>query len=218
MMIFQKSKNIFKNNNFIDLEINLTTFIDKISEYIQKINDEEIRIESIYEEEEYNKQTKKFIKYLEERFYNLLCENLKKSTDNIALDIKIHPEEIKKYLISQKSFEDIKSYKNFLIKEETFIYWENPFKKKKGKSITYNKDIQIFRGNYDKFYFIIEEKNHEFKNNFSMNIKEIEKSGIKAEENNEIKEFKDYISFDEVKIFRLDKNDNTFIVLFKIKN
>ena len=44
-----------------------------------------------------------------------------------------------------------------------------------------------------------------------------------VEEINKIKEVKDYISFDkakkyEVKIFRLDKNDNTFIVLFKIMN
>ena len=44
-----------------------------------------------------------------------------------------------------------------------------------------------------------------------------------VEESNEIKEVKDYISFYEakkyeVKIFRLDKNDNTFIVLFKIMN
>ena len=216
-----ETKNIFKYNNFKDLETNLNTFIDKIPEYIQKINDEVTKIESIYEEEEYNKQTKKFIEKLEEKIskYNLLCENLKKPTNNIALDIQIHPKEITNYLDGQKSFkEDIKSYKNFLIKEETFIYWEIPFKKEKGKIITYNKDIQIFRGNYDKLYFIIEEINDEFKNNFSMNIKEIEKSGNKTEENNEIKEFKDYISFDEVKIFRLDKNDNTFIVLFKIKN
>ena len=150
--------------------------------------------------------------------YNLLCKNLKKPTKNIALDIQIDPEEIKKYLDSQKSFEkDIKSY---LIEEETFIYWEIPFKNEKGKSIRYNKDIQIFRGNYDKLYFIIEEINDEFKNNFSMNIKEIEKSGIKAEENNKSEEVKDYMSFDEakknkVKIYRLDKNDNTFIETIK---
>ena len=67
--------------------------------------------------------------------------------------MQIHPEEIKKYLIGQKSFEDIKSYKNFLIEEETFIYWEIPFKKEKGKRITYNKDVQIFHGNYDIIIF-----------------------------------------------------------------
>ena len=134
--------------------------------------------------------------------------------------MQIHPEEIKKYLIGQKSFEDIKSYKNFLIEEETFIYWEIPFKNEKGQSIRYNKDIQIFRGNYNKLYFIIEEINDEFKNNFSMNIKEIKKSENKTEESNEIKEVKDYIFFDEakknkVKIFRLDKNNNIFIDTIK---
>jgi ribosome-interacting GTPase 1 len=45
----------------------LTIFIDKIPEYIQKINDKLTRIESIYKEEEYNKQTKKFIKNLKEK-------------------------------------------------------------------------------------------------------------------------------------------------------
>ena len=142
-----ETKNIFKYNNFKDLETNLNTFIDKIPEYIQKINDEVTKIESIYEEEEYNKQTKKFIEKLEEKIskYNLLCENLKKPTNNIALDIQIHPKEITNYLDGQKSFkEDIKSYKNFLIEEETFIYWEIPFKNEKGKVLDIIKIFKYF--------------------------------------------------------------------------
>ena len=164
-----ETKNIFKNNEFKDLEINLTTFIDEIPEYIKKIKDEVTKIESIYEEEEYDKQTKKCIEKLEEKIskYNLLCKNLRKPFDKIPLDIQIHPEKIKKYLDSQKSFEeDIKSYKNFLIEEETFIYWEIPFKNEKEKSIRYNKNIQIFRGNYNKLYFIIKDINDEFKDKF----------------------------------------------------
>ena len=58
----------------------MTTFIDKIPEYIKKLNDEITKIESIYEEEEYDKQINKFIENLEEKIskYNLLCENIKK--------------------------------------------------------------------------------------------------------------------------------------------
>ena len=76
---------------------------------------------------------------------NLLCENLKKPTNNIALDIQIHPKEITNYLDGQKSFkEDIKSYKNFLIEEETFIYWEIPFKNEKGKVLDIIKIFKYF--------------------------------------------------------------------------
>jgi hypothetical protein len=147
------TKDIFKEGNFIDLEMNLTNCINQIPKNIKKIEEEVIRIENIYKEEEDNKIIEKKIEDLEKKVikYNSLCENLFKMSDNIALDIQIEPNYVKDCL---KGKNDLILYEKFLNEEKTIIYWEIPFKNEKEKSIRYKNDYQIYSGK--EIYFINE--------------------------------------------------------------
>ena len=47
---------------------------------------------------------KNLLKIWKKRFYNLLCKNLKKSTNNVALDIQIQPDKLKNNSLVKKKF------------------------------------------------------------------------------------------------------------------
>ena len=49
-------------------------------------------------------KTKNLLKIWKKRFYNLLCKNLKKSTNNVALDIQIQPDKLKNNSLVKKKF------------------------------------------------------------------------------------------------------------------
>ena len=214
----EKSKNLFLNNKYKDLENTLDKLITAIPKYIEEIQENVKNVEEkLKEEKEKEEVNKKFEEIkLKINKYNSKYDNIQNNInhENIASDIQIHPDYIKEFEEAEK---DIEKFKELLEEDENdnLVYWKIPFKND-NIHIKIDKVIHIFRGKRNKYlYFKIGEISDEFKERLSV-FKSIDRN------NNVEKKTEDYIQFEKAeqkKIvkFKELKNINTKL-LDLIKN